>query len=315
MGTSCPCECHLNPYNPCSENGGCGGHHRKAGGCITCPVLRPNVDQRQPNRPPVCDGDRRLISRYLGEIGVLIADLTSPEDPIIDGRRYERFGIRYLEDGIREVVSLGTTWADPVAAVGGVAPINSRSKRPRVSGSHERPIPIDATALDLKAAARFTGNSRGVADWPEDQVGQLSVATVLDEWIRDVRSKIYPGLLLPPATIEEMVTWLRTPVGDERSRIDDICDLHPQVADFAAAVQILRGSLRAATGETEPKPQRCPHVECKQCDLLMLFKHPGGDVVCANPACQAVLRPEEYDEWAKTVVAKKRIEQRQHAGV
>lgn len=313
MGSSCPCICHLNKFNPCDLNGGCGTNHRSsAGDCVTCPVLRPRRDPRKPNQPPVCDGDRVTIGRYLGEIADLIAELTNPEQPILDDRQYERFGIRYLRDGYREIVSLGVVWADPLTAVGGVGPISSPSLQPRVTGSHEPPIPINPGRLDLASPLRITNTQTG-ADWPEDQVGHLAAATVLDEWIRDIRGLLYPDHHLPPATVDEMVLWLRTPVGDERTRIDDICERHPQVADFAAAVKILRGSLRGAAGAVDPKPERCALIECRQCDRQMLFKQPGGDVTCANPDCRAVLRPTEYDEWAKVVVAKRRIEQQRHA--
>jgi hypothetical protein len=314
VGSSCPCLCHLNKFNLCDINGGCGSNHRSSpGACVTCPIVRPDSDPRQPHQPPVCDGDRRLLHRWLGEIANLIADLTNPEEPIINRRLYERFGVEYLEDGQRRTVSLGQAWADPVSALGGVSPINSRSTQPSVSGSRERPLPINAALLDLKAPGRTVNPTAAVADWPEDQIGYLSAATVLDEWIRAVRSELFPDHHLPPATVDEMVAWLRTPTGDERTRVDDICDRYGQVPDFAASIKHLRGALRAAAGETEPQPQRCEQVPCRSCDMEMLYRQPGGDVHCVNPDCRAVLREAEYQDWVRTVAAAARIKQAQHA--
>lgn len=302
--TQIDCACHTNPHTPCSIPGGCGSagcdHSRRTGNCTTCPVLRPDTAPRQPHRPAVCDGDRRLLDRWLGEIAGLVADLSQPEQPVLDDRRYER----WIRDHQGHPRSLGETWADPLTAVGGVAPINSPSKQPRTTGSRERPIPVNATALDLTASARvhhLTGHA-----WPEDQIGHLSAATVLDAWIRDVRDQLLPDHHLPGGTVDDMVGWLR-------NRIDLVCDRHPQVAEFAEALRMLRGALRSAAGQSEPQPERCEGVPCRRCDMMMLYRHPGSDVVCANPDCQAVLRDDEYRDWVKTVAAETRAKQHQHA--
>lgn len=304
------CACHVNRYEPCSIPGGCGSagcDHtpgRRSGTCTTCPVIRPDSDPRQPHTPPVCDGDRRLLNRWLGEISNLIADLSNPEPAITDNRRYQRYGTEYLKDNQRRTVSLGNAWADPVAALGGVSPINSRSNQPSVSGSRDRTIPINTTMVDLTADRRvhnLTGDS-----WPEDQVGHLSAATMLDAWCRDVRDRIVPDHHLPEPTVDQMVMWLRV-------RVDMICDRHPDVAEFADGLRVLRGALRSAAGVVDPQPERCDGVPCKRCDLLMLFKQTDGDVHCVSPDCLAVLREDEYREWVQTIAAQTRIDQQQHA--
>lgn len=267
--------------------------------CSTCKIFRPDAEPRQPHRPPVCDGDRRLLHGHLGDIANLIADLTNPEPPIVDQRRYERFIVKNLE-GTLTPINLGETWADPLAQFGGVAPINSRSKAPTVTGSRERHLPIRADVEDLKAPARVPEPSPAGRDWPEDQIGHLSAATVLDQWVRDVRDLLYPGHHLPPAAVDEMVVWLR-------NRVEDICDRHPAVADFADEIRHLRGALRSAAGQTDPRPERCDGVPCRHCDLLTLFREPGGDVVCINVDCQAVLRENEYQDWVKTLAAEQRV--------
>jgi hypothetical protein len=310
MGGTCSCQCHTGPYAACDTPGGCGNTGDgcgtdPAGACQLCRLYRPNTRARIPHRPPVCDGDRQLLGRHVGDIANLIADLTNDEPAVVDDRRYQRIGVEYLKDGNRRAVSLGDVWADPTAAFGGVAPINSRSKEPAVTGSRERPIPINTTALDLKAPARVPNHTPAVADWPEDQTGHLSAATILDAWIRDTRDRLLPDHHLPPGTVDEMVAWLK-------HRIDLICDQHPQVADFADSIRTLRGALRSLAGETEAQPERCEGVPCRRCDLQMLYRQPGGDVECVNPDCRAILRDDEYQEWVKSLAAEIRVKQRQH---
>jgi hypothetical protein len=267
-------------------------NHTDANTCVTCPIIRPDSEPRRPHQPPVCDGDRRLIHRWLGDIANLIADLSNPEPPIFDQRRHERFGIVYFEGGIRHIFSKGLKPSDPVSVLGGVAPVNSRSRQPAVTGSRERPIPINVAALDLKASAKVI-NTTG-ASWPEDQTGHLSAATVLDEWVRNIRAHLYPDHHLPPATVDELVLWLRTSTGDERTRIDDACDHYDQVADFAAAVKHLRGALRSAAGQSEPRPEPCIGVACPRCDLRALMTCPEDDYRAQCASCGTLLTEEEY---------------------
>ncbi len=276
------------------------------GTCQLCRVYRPDSNPREPYRPNVCDADRQLLDRHLTDIANLIAELANPEPLIVDQRRYERTGIRYLKHGQREVVSLGEVWADPLADLNGVAPINSRSNQPAVSGSRERPIPIAVTTLDLKATARVPHQTRAVADWPDDQVGHLSAATILDQWTRNIRAALFPDHHLPAATVDQLISWLR-------NRVDDVCDHYPLAAEFAEKIRDLRSVLRSVAGETEPQPEHCDGVPCKRCNLLTLYRQLDGDVNCINPDCQTILRDDEYYDWVKTLVAEQTILQRADA--
>jgi hypothetical protein len=299
----CGCRCHTGPFAACDVPGGCGSTGcGEDAGCVLCPVYRPDSDPRNPDYPPVCDGDRRLIDKHLIEIANAFADLSNPEPPVVDDRRYERYGVAYLKDNQRLTVSLGETWADPVAAVGGVGPIPSRSNQPAVSGSRERPMPILADTFDLKAPARHAEPSEHGRRYKDDQIGRMSAAEVLADVCADVRDTLFAGHHLPPVTVDEMVAWLRP-------RMPEVCDHHPAVADIAAELKGLRGALCAAAGTTEPKPEACTDVPCKRCDLITLFRQPGGDVACVNPDCQAVLRGDEYAAWTKTHLQERKLKQ------
>jgi hypothetical protein len=118
--------------------------------------------------------------------------------------------------------------------------------------------------------------------------------------VRGTRNALWPGYHLLPATVDQLVLWLR-------NRLPDICDQHPDIADLAADLRNLRGDLRAAAGQLEDRPEPCPGIPCRRCDMLTLFKHPGDGIHCANPDCAAVLREDEYTDWLKTLTAATRI--------
>lgn len=308
MVNSCQCSCHNGAFYACDHIGGCGCGIRRRTGCVVCPVVRPDADPRDPHNPPVCDGDRRLLDTILGDITILHDELVNPEAPIIDNRQYERYGTAYFKGGHRHTFSRGLRPADPLAALGGVAPINSKRKAPSVSGSREAPMPISADQHDLKAAARVPNPTAAARRHPEDQIGVSSTATVLDSWVRVFREDLWREQHLPPGTVDLLATWLRV-------RLDDICDHHPAVDEFAGEIKAQRGRLRAATGQVEPQPERCDGIACKRCDQATLYRQPDGDVHCVNADCRAVYRPDEYQDWLQTLAAEHGIKRRsrQHA--
>jgi hypothetical protein len=290
----CPCSCHTGPYARCDIPGGCSTEHQPA--CVTCTVYRPDKPARLPNWQPVCDGDRALLDRHHLEIGRLVTDLVNPERPVVDTRRYEHFGVVYFQGGIRHTFSRGMRPADPLAALGGVAPINSRPRAPMISGSREAPIPIQVSRVDLSGPARIPALTDQALQWPDDQAGFMSAATVLDLWCRGIRDALYPGHQLPADTVDVMVGWLR-------ARLPEVCDRYPAVADYAREVKDLRGALRAVAGESEPPPERCD-VPCQRCDLMTLFRQPDGDVECVNSDCCRVYQPDEYTAWVQAYSAR-----------
>ena len=299
--------CHNGPPYACDAPGGCGSTRcgrtgtRTANACVTCGVYRPDAEPRHPNHPPVCDADRTLLDRHLVDVANLHAELVNPEPAILDDRQHERFGVAHFPGGIKHVFSRGMCPSDPLAALGGVAAINSKSKAPSVSGSRERPLPINASTADLQAPAKVPSLAPSTrrpgeapTGWPEDQIGHLSVATILDGWARDWRDTLFPGQHLPPAQVDELAAWLRV-------RLADACDQHPAITEFADELKTLRGTLRVMAGETEPQPERCDGVPCRRCDMRMLFRRTdaSGDVDCVNPDCRAAYRANEYQDWVK----------------
>ncbi|GAA0494912.1 hypothetical protein Ade02nite_19510 [Paractinoplanes deccanensis] len=348
---SVTCRCHTSTYAACDYPGGCGspgGCCSTRGACVTCPIVRPDTTPRAPYHPPVCDGDRRLLDRWLGDIARLHDELATPEPAIIDERRHERFGVVYFEGGIRHVFSRGLRPSDPLAALGGSAPINARNGQPAVSGSRERAIPVNVNRLDLTAPARQPNLTRGANGAPHqqhlvpqlkmspnthpvtatfdgrkitqnvrdreyvrdshgqlvltptlDDDGHLSAATVLDLWVRDIRAQQFTRHRLPDATVPELVRWLR-------ARHEDICDRYPDIAVFADGLRVLRGALRSAAGETEPRPEPCDGVTCDRCDQRALFRNPDDTYRAECGNCGSLYTDDEYTDLVSIQAGKQR---------
>lgn len=292
MGATCSCFCHTGPYAACDIPGGCGSigcgrdHKTRTGGCVTCAVVRPDATPRDPHNPPVCDGDRRLIGRWLADINLLHDDLTTPEPPVIDLRRNER----WTKDHKGRPALRGTVWNDPIAPLGGMGPTAARNTQPRTSGSRERPIPINTSRHDLTAPARNTGHPG------DDQIGHLSAATILDAWVRNIRDLLQPGHHLPDPEVGALAGWLR-------NRTDLICDQHPDVATYAEALKLLRGALRAAAGQIDPPPQPCDGVTCVRCDQRALFRKPTDTYRAECGNCGTLYTDDEYTTIVKQQAA------------
>jgi hypothetical protein len=169
----------------------------------------------------------------------------------------------------------------------------------RVTGSREAPLPLSVDVLDLTAPARvgaLTPTGRQLARHG-DQNGYLSVATILDSWVRDWRTTRDRGERLPDPEVTVLATWLRV-------RLDWAAESHPAVADFVTDIRALRGALTTLTGSRPPKPRRLD-APCSGCGQLSLWPAPGEDYAaqCRNPACRRVYTPVEYDRLTRLELA------------
>lgn len=314
MAQICPvsCKCHTNAYAECSVPGGCGsegcGRGTKTGGCIVCPTLYPDRDPRQPERGSCCEGCRFRISRDLADISRYHRLLLNPDPVEYDDRWYERTGKEWDADTEAWVPWVEESRNDPLASLGGVAPIPSRTKQPSVSGSREKPVPVRVDVLDLTAGARQFNPTRDRGNLPnqkpDDAAGHLSAATVLDSWARDWRDVLFPDLHLPAANVDELVRWFRAGADPDNPgvRIDAACDGHPAIDEFAEEVHRLRNALRRATGDTNAQPELLDGIACRSCDTRALMREPGSMYISCG-ACETLLTESEYQEWVGLLAA------------
>lgn len=175
---------------------------------------------------------------------------------------------------------------------------------PKVSGSREAPVPVSLDAVDLSAPAR--AGSVGVrhrGDWSTkggdpDQVGYLPVATELDTWVRDWISHDWcPGDHLPAPTVAILAGWLRV-------RLDDACDRHPAIDEFAATVKSVRRALTRSIGELR-HVDRLP-APCPTCDLTTLIRRDGAAYVeCTS--CGRLWTEEDYRRLCVVLAAEQEV--------
>jgi hypothetical protein len=131
-----------------------------------------------------------------------------------------------------------------------------------------------------------------------DQIGYLSVATVVTTWTRDWATYRDKRELGDVATVDAHVAWLSV-------RLEWACDHHPAVDEFATELRTLTAALRRYAGTQTPRPQPCSGVPCRRCDWLSLARlaDGSGDVECQNPACRTIYRADEYQRWTRLVAA------------
>lgn len=127
---------------------------------------------------------------------------------------------------------------------------------PRVSGTPEPRLPVRLLVVDLTLRA----NQGSLRPWShrfedEDQVGPLSVATVLDTWVRDWVETREQREHLPLANVVSLVGWLL-------NRLDWACDEHPAVDEFASDLRDMVRAVHSAQqlGGAGEKVGHCPAV-------------------------------------------------------
>lgn len=155
---------------------------------------------------------------------------------------------------------------------------------PHVSGSREAPVPVLLHVVDLAAPA----DDRTVSDPYGDQTGAVSIASVLDGWVSDWIDHRRKGEHQPLPTVPELARWLLV-------RVDDACDTHPAVDEFAREVFGLVCAVRVAL-QISRRPESL-HTPCPTCEMLSLKRAPGADhVECRN--CGRLWTEDEYARLA-----------------
>lgn len=239
--------------------------------------------------------------------------------------------LRQIPKLVDEVRSLGLVWrdtregtraellggevvrvpgmADPVANLVPAGPVAGGWRESRIRSTRPERVPISLDASDLTAPARagsvgvkHRGSWFGKPDGDPDQVGHLSVATVLDAHVRQWAEERGEGL---PAlrTARE-----RSPVGLLARWLTDRLPWALQSLDgealreFAVDVSDLLGALfgQAYGGRVRPKPME---ADCPRCHLATLIQAtPEDNIECVSPDCLRVLTPEEYADYVRDLI-------------
>jgi hypothetical protein len=245
--------------------------------CVLCRVYRPKLEAHYPDRTQTCDYGRRRLERDRMDVLSMYRRLAEQDEELI--------GTRDTAEGFPK---------DPLAALMPMANTPGQSKRPSVSGSKERQLPINVEVVDLLRDA----NSRKPST-DEDQVGSLSVATVLHGWANYWRLALEHSVTPLPMRVPELMKWIGY-------RLTRFTEEDPEIGRFAEVLIGLKGQLRGALGEQTPKPEVMWGVPCRRCDtvstLVLDPDDPDRYRECSNEECGLLMTEDEYKAWLVEIV-------------
>jgi hypothetical protein len=128
---------------------------------------------------------------------------------------------------------------------------------------------------------------------PDDQVGRVSVAQMLDQWVRAWMDERYAGEnRRPEPTVPALLFWLL-------DRLDWAYDHYTPIADFADEVHSTLTQLRTVLDCHEPRPILCAGVECGHCRRRNCLYIPVADPYVECAGCGALYSLTEYGELVK----------------
>jgi hypothetical protein len=245
--------------------------------CVLCRVYRPKLEAHYPDRAQTCDYGRRRLERDRMDVLTMYRRLAEQDEELV--------GTRDTADGLPK---------DPIAALMPMANTPGRSKKPSVSGSKERQLPINVEVVDLLRDASWREPSVH-----EDQVGTLSIATVLHGWANYWRLSVEGSVSPLPLRVPDLMKWIGY-------RLARFADEDPEIWRFAETLIGLKGQLRSALGEQTPKPEVMWGVRCRRCDtvstLVLDPDDPDRYRECSNEQCGLLMTEDEYKAWLIEIV-------------
>ncbi|GAA3750628.1 hypothetical protein [Micromonospora maritima] len=315
--------------------------------CVLCAVYRRDAEPRQYERAQADDGCRRRLDGEIVDVRDLFLRLANPEAPDVDDRTYEAYDSQGEFIGLRRAdpTSVFGGMAPTPARSAQPSVSGSRERQlpinpdivdllapARSGGVRDTMVPATrvehGTVIHRRIVAGPEGPQVAEEVYPAtrrrpvldddgsavmvaagDQTGKQSVATVLDEIVRDWRDSLFPDERLPVPTVPLLTDWLLV-------RSTAACDRHPAIAEHAREIRHLRTELYRALGESEPLPQVMWGVLCRTegCDdVSQLVRRPGSEYIECD-ACSRLYTEEEYREWTQLLAKQVRPKGRRRAG-
>ena len=159
----------------------------------------------------------------------------------------------------------------------------------RVSGSREVPVPLRLEPLDLLAPADQADRplfARGVLGLDTEQVGSLSVATILQTRCGEMAALLH--VAPPAAEVSPMVSWLSRHLSWAWADYPDVADLADEVTALTYSLRTLLNVSRKPIYLKDPCPS-CAHTALKR-------DPGGGDVECGQ--CRRVWPHDQFERLA-----------------
>nr|MDT0660835.1 hypothetical protein [Micromonospora sp. DSM 115978] len=273
--------------------------------CILCPVYWPDHDPHPADLRRVCEQCQPRPAAHLAQIARRYDDLPAALEPSrsphphLTGSREPAAPLRLAVADLltpvvrpngRPVDSTTDTLVPHVPAHRGhLAPVTIAGRRIMIPLVSDRPLVTDDPVL-VPAG---------------DQIGNLPVKVVLDQWARAIRAAHDHR---PPRTVhrrdQRFVGWscarLCGWITDQLGWASSHYDAYP---DLAESLRDLLTTIKGALGEVDPPPERCVGVPCDRCERPTLWRRDDGfgTVECRRPDCRRVLTAADYRDWTHTL--------------
>jgi ribosomal protein L37AE/L43A len=164
--------------------------------------------------------------------------------------------------------------------------------------SVEGGIPLRIAAVDLALPAVGGASAGTVCDPYRDQYGEIPVAARLDSWAQDWAITRGLGEHLPVPTVNALVGWLL-------NRVEDECDQHPAIDEFAGEIRGLLATIRRTLSTEAPRAVRYA-APCPRCGTETLRRTIGADwIECES--CGRLWGEEDYAELVRDAVPQGRL--------
>lgn len=161
------------------------------------------------------------------------------------------------------------------------------------SGDLEGGIPLRIDAVDLSLPAVGGASAEAIHDPHRDQCGEVPIAAVLDGWVQDWAIARGKGEGLPTPIVPVLCSWLLV-------RLNDECDQHPAIDEFAREVRGLLAAVRRVLS-TEPARTVRYGAPCPRCGTKTLRRMVGAQwIECGG--CGRLWGEEDYAELVRDTV-------------
>lgn len=143
-------------------------------------------------------------------------------------------------------------------------------------------LPVRINVVDLALPVIGT---EPIHDQHADQIGEIPVLARLDSWVRDWVDTRGAGEHLPVPTVPVLVSWLVV-------RLDDECDQHPAIDEFAREIRVLLATMRRVLAMEKPQTVRYG-AACPRCGTKTLTRMVGAQwIECGD--CGRLWGEEDY---------------------
>jgi len=205
-----------------------------------------------------------------------------------------------LVDELRVELTPDDDARDPVAVGLPAGPQKGSWRESRIRSTRPERLPIAVDPTDLLMPPRHGSLAVASGPYAADQDGHLSVATVLDFWVRDWADLRGEGL--PALRTRERSQAVGVLSGWLADRLGWALERHGALDEFARDVFDLSGALYGAVngGRALPKPMEAPCPRCGLASLLQPF--PEADIECGDPDCRRLLSPAEYADHVRGLI-------------